>query len=259
MVPSLTRDRAGHAFADLRLNSTIAREVAAAYLDGPSILSAMLVASYAALARESDTLFAAITSAGRPDPMRVMFTRCMAPYKNSNELIASVRSDRLLEVTVAASDRDRLHPVMDCSPGGTFDRFRAVHDILGHAWLNVGFDRHAEYATWRFQEQFHTRLARQALATELHAKHSVQWTTGDTPEHRAVLLGPRLVRRSRRADGHYDDPGTPQLKGVATSSHADSGVGARGGHASTHRSRVTRLWVESSDEQSDPYVDRVAP
>jgi hypothetical protein len=126
-----------------------------------------------------------------------MFTRCAVPYENSNELIASVRTDRLLEVTVAASDRDRLHPAMDCSAGGAFDRFRAVHDILGHAWLNVGFDRHAESATWRFQEQFHSGLARQALATELHAKHSSQWTTGDAPEHRAVLLDPRLVRRSR--------------------------------------------------------------
>ena len=49
----------------------------------------------------------------------------------------------------------------------------------------------------RFQELFHSPLARRALATELHAKHSVRWTTGELPDHRAVVLDPRLVRDSR--------------------------------------------------------------
>jgi hypothetical protein len=86
---------------------------------------------------------------------------------------------------------------MGCEVGGAYDRFRAVHDVLGHGYLSVGFDRDGEYATWRFQERFHSPLARRALATELHAEHSVRWTTGELPEHKTVLLDDRVIARSR--------------------------------------------------------------
>jgi hypothetical protein len=46
----------------------------------------------------------------------------------------------------------------------------------------------------------YTGLARWALATELHAEHSVLWTTGTLAEHKATLLPPNLVRASRRRD-----------------------------------------------------------
>ena len=77
---------------------------------------------------------------------------------------------------------------MGCEVGGAYDRFRAVHDVLGHGLLGVGFDRDGEYAAWRFQERHHSPLARRALATELHAEHSIRWTTGDLPEHKATVL-----------------------------------------------------------------------
>jgi hypothetical protein len=126
----------------------------------------------------------------------IAFTVSERPYDSADELIRAVRRDRILEVTSAARDRDRPHPAMGCEIGGAYDRFRAVHDVLGHAHLGVGFDREGEYATWRFQEKFHGPLARRALATELHAEHSVRWTTGELPEHKAVLLDERLVARS---------------------------------------------------------------
>jgi hypothetical protein len=152
-------------------------------------------AAYQRLTSEADQLFRAMTTG--PAGVDVAFTRAEHPYDSVAELIRSVRRDRLLEVTSAARDRDRSHPVMGCELGGAYDRFRAVHDVLGHALLGVGFDREGEYATWRFQERFHSPLARRALATELHAEHSVRWTTGELPEHKAVLLDPRLVDRSR--------------------------------------------------------------
>jgi hypothetical protein len=86
---------------------------------------------------------------------------------------------------------------MSCEVGGEYDRFRAVHDILGHGHLHVGFGREGEYAAWRYQERLHSPLARVALATELHAEHSVRWTTGGLPEHKAVVLDERLIERSR--------------------------------------------------------------
>lgn len=198
----LPRDRSvGGAIdvAALRVNRMVAVEIASAYLETPIVGSALVGSAYAQLAIESDRLFAAITSPARPDSIRVRFSTCAQPYDTAEELIASVRDDRLLEVTAARTDHDRKHPLFDCAVGGTFDRFRAVHDILGHARLGAGFDRHGEYATWRYQERFHTALARRSLATELHAKHSVRWTSGDAPDHRPILLEEGLLRRSRRA------------------------------------------------------------
>ena len=95
-----------------------------------------------------------------------------------------------------AADPDRRHPLVDSTPGGAYDRFRAVHDVLGHARLGLGFDRHGEFAAWRAQHPLHSPLARWALATELHGQHSVLWTTGRLAEPKAILLEPWILRRS---------------------------------------------------------------
>ena len=98
-----------------------------------------------------------------------------------------------------ATTRDRHHPAMRNDPGGSYDRFRGVHDVLGHARLGRGFDRDGEFEAWRCQARLHSRHARWALATELHAHHSVLWTTGQPAQPKAILLDPRLLRRSVRA------------------------------------------------------------
>jgi hypothetical protein len=183
--------------AALRVNEPVAIEVAAVYLDSPPRRSPVVEAAYERLAIESDRLYAAITAPGRPGSVRIRFSSCRMPYASAAELIASVRRDRLLELTAAAIDHDRRHPLLDGTVGGGFDRLRAVHDVLGHGCTGAGFDRHGEYATWRLQERFHSALARRALATELHAKHSVRWTTGESPDHEPILIPPQLLRRAR--------------------------------------------------------------
>lgn len=179
----------------LTFDPIAAAEVAAAHLEAPRVGGPLAYAAYARLVSESDHLFTLITQA-RP-PTRVCFSLCSSPYRNSNELITSITQDRLLEVTAVARERDRLHPVMGCEVGGAYDRFRAVHDLLGHGHLNVGFGREGEYAAWRYQECHHSPLARLALATELHAEHSVRWTTGGLPEHKAAVLDQGVIERSR--------------------------------------------------------------
>jgi hypothetical protein len=182
--------------AGRRVEEAAAREVAAAYAAARTRLDPLTRAAYARLATESDRLFGLIASADRPDPVRVRYTTCAEPYRDARELIASVTGGRLLEVTTVAADPHRRHPLMDSTRGGAYDRFRAVHDILGHAGLGLGFDRHGEFATWLHQERFHSPLARRALATELHGQHSVYWTTGHMAEPKAVLLDPDLVAHS---------------------------------------------------------------
>jgi len=128
------------------------------------------------------------------------------PDDDAWELIRSVREHRLLEVVTVASDRDRRHPLVGSEAGGAYDRFRAVHDILGHARMGLGFDRDGEFAAWRAQARLHRPLARWALATELHGRHSVLWTTGHLAEPKAILLDPRLLRRSVAASTTVPDP-----------------------------------------------------
>ena len=98
----------------------------------------------------------------------MVFTRCAQPYESDEELILAVRANGTLEVTSAATAGERLHPLFDCEFGGTFDRFRAVHDLIGHAWFGYGFALEDESAAWSAQDRLHNGLARFALATELY-------------------------------------------------------------------------------------------
>ena len=184
---------------DVRVDQEVAREVAAAYLDAKDQRDPLTVAAFAQLATETDRLFTWITQAERPGAVAVRFTACEAPYRDAHELIESVNELHILEVTTVAADPDRRHPALGNDLGGSYDRFRAVHDALGHARLRRGFYRDDEFAVWLAQERFHTPLARRALATELHGQHSVRWTTGSIAEPKATLLEPALLRRSRRA------------------------------------------------------------
>src|SRR5262249_37447158 len=89
------------------------------------------------------------------------------------------------------------HPLLDSSIGGTHDRLRAVHDIVSHGWRRYGFDRDGEFAAWILEDRMYSGLARWALATELHAQHSVRWTTGHLAHHKAALPHARLLRAPR--------------------------------------------------------------
>jgi hypothetical protein len=196
-MQTAARARLPSGLVDRRVDPAAAHDVAAAYLDAPGRRNPLIATAYARLVAESDRLFQRITSPARPDAVRVDFTTCPRPYDGAHELIRSVADDRVLEVSTVAADPDRRHPLMGSEVGGAYDRFRAVHDILGHARLGLGFDRHGEYAVWLSQERFHSPLARRALATELHGQHSVYWTTGEMAEPKAVLLDAGLLRRSR--------------------------------------------------------------
>ena len=91
--------------------------------------------------------------------------------------------------------------MLDAAVGGSYDRLRAVHDIVSHGWLGHEFDADGEYSAWLAEDRLYTGLARWALATELHGEHSVQWTTESPADHKAVLLDPSLLRASRTGGG----------------------------------------------------------
>jgi hypothetical protein len=185
---------------NLTVDHAVAHEVAAAYLDGTDRHDEVTVAAFDALVTEADQLFRWITDPSRPNAVQVCFTRLENPYRDADELISSVTKFRLLEISTVAAEASRRHSLMGNERGGSYDRFRAVHDALGHAALRRGFDRDGEYAAWRVQERFHSPLARRALASELHGQHSVRWTTGEVAEPKAILLDDALLQRARRRD-----------------------------------------------------------
>jgi hypothetical protein len=179
----------------------LATETGQSYLSGESAGDrALVVSAYEQLQAETDNLFHALVSGSSPRQLRVVFTRCLEPYGSDTELIAAVRSSRVLEITTAATSAFRIHPVLDCEFGGPFDRFRAVHDAIGHAEAGFGFDLGGEIAAWRVQDRLHGALAGWALATELLAVNSARSIIGEAPEHTAMLLEPELLERSRAID-----------------------------------------------------------
>jgi hypothetical protein len=180
------------------LNERLAREVAAWFIAaGSDPADPRVAAAYQGLEQQSDRLFRVLTHGDSKLRWRIVFTRCPAPYEHDEEMIAAVRATGVLEVTTCAADRSRLHPLLGSECGGAYDRFRAVHDLIGHVQTGHGFDRHGEFAAWLAQDRFYWGSARAALGTELHAEHSVCWTTGSFSEHKATLPPPRVMARAR--------------------------------------------------------------
>jgi hypothetical protein len=192
-----------------RVDPDLAGEVAARFQSvRQGHADATVRAAYDQLERQSDVIFVRLTHADRPvhRRLRVEFTRCESPYDSDDEMVGAVRTHGVLEVTTSARERDRRHPLMGCDLGGSYDRFRAVHDIVGHVDPCLGFDRDGEFAAWLIQEQLYGELGRWALATELHAEHSVRWTTGTISEHKATLLDRALLHRVRNATSSSEIP-----------------------------------------------------
>lgn len=142
--------------------------------------------AYRELEAQTDRQFAALTDPAGHYRITVVSTGQCVPYDDANDLIASVLSTRVLEVTNAEADRS--HPLLAGGPGGAYARFRAVHDLIGHAATGYGFDPDGEYSAWLVQRDTYTGLARWAAATELHGEISALWATGQFADHRALLL-----------------------------------------------------------------------
>lgn len=160
---------------------------------------AEVIEAYRQLQAETDCLHTLFTGGACRWQVRVVFTRCGQPYESDEELIGAVRANGTLEITSAAAVGERLHPLFGCEFGGPFDRFRAVHDLIGHAWCGYGFDLEDECAAWRAQDRLHTGLARWALATELYGVNAARALAGEAPRLRALLLAPSGWKSSTKS------------------------------------------------------------
>jgi hypothetical protein len=151
---------------------------------------ARVIEAYKQLQVETDRLFSLLCGDRGSATMRVVFTRCAKPYETDEELISAARIGRTLEITSASIAGERLHPLLDCEFGGAFDRFRAVHDLIGHVWCGLGFDLGDECAAWSVQDRLHGDIARTALATELLGVNAARSILNEAPDLKALLLWP---------------------------------------------------------------------
>jgi hypothetical protein len=191
---------------DLQVDTTLGIESSATVMVGEWYLhsrsahrDARVIEAYRQLQAETDHLFSLLTRDGCHWAVRVAFTRCVQPYESDKELICAVRANGTLEITSAAAVGERLHPLFGCEFGGAFDRFRAVHDLIGHAWYGYGFGLDDECAAWSAQDQMHSGLARFALATELYGVNAARGIVREAPNLRALLLAPPTLCSSTRA------------------------------------------------------------
>ena len=150
---------------------------------------------------QSEGLFNRLLNGPPRCSLRIVFTRVRRPYSSDQEMISAVRRTRVLEIATVSGDRERPHPMMDTALGGSYDKFRAVHDAIGHIATGLGFETHEEIAAWKTQDKWYRGLARLALCTELYGETCVRWISGHPAPHRAALLDQCLIQK---ALGAYD-------------------------------------------------------
>lgn len=88
------------------------------------------------------------------------------PYGNAAQMAKDVRSGRIRTLSSERTPHAFLSPEEN-------DRFRAVHDVFGHAATGRGFDRHGEEAAYLSHRQMFSKAAQQALASETRGQNSV--------------------------------------------------------------------------------------
>jgi hypothetical protein len=180
----------------VRVDEGAARDVAAWYIGHRDASRDPLVrAAYTALELQTDVLLRRCLRTVARGGLRMVSTALPEPYEDDRALVEGVRETNVLEVPQVP--RGSTHPLLDSGPGASYDRFRALHDLLGHVLPAFGFDRDGEFAAWIEQDQWYEGLARRALATELHGQHSVRWSTGELAEPKAILIDPQLLRASK--------------------------------------------------------------
>jgi hypothetical protein len=88
-----------------------------------------------------------------------------APYANSTAMMADVLNNRHLWVYDGGED----HPGLTREQNW---KFRAVHDVFGHAWHGYQFGPRGEENAWRCHMLMFGWKARQAMSTETRGQNS---------------------------------------------------------------------------------------
>lgn len=102
-----------------------------------------------------------------------------------------------------------------------YDRFRAVHDIFGHAGIGGGFDRHGEYQAWLEHMSMYTGAGRDAMSSEYRGVNSAMWASSmmgmkSPGTGKSVLLPKELVANPWDKKGNLIASAAPGVESAAS-------------------------------------------
>lgn len=120
------------------------------------------------------------------------------PYANATEQANDLRVNKRIKLESGLGGPHDATMSRD-----EYDRFRAVHDVFGHAGVGTGFDRHGEYQAYLAHASMYTGDGHRGMASEYHGVNTAAWAgaPGSPGTGKSVLLPDRLIDNPWRSDG----------------------------------------------------------
>jgi hypothetical protein len=123
--------------------------------------------AYRQLAKETDEQFKQL-------PYNFSYHRAgEGDYKSSKEMMADVHGNKHLYVFQGGDPHDFLNRLDKASGLNENEKFRAVHDLLGHAIYGNQFGPKGEEVAWAIHQQMYSPLARLAMTAETRGQNSL--------------------------------------------------------------------------------------
>lgn len=212
--------------APVKVDPSTAQRIAQVYESTPPMHDDPEVQrAYEAFNRETEEQFHTLISKGYSiEPWRGEGQ----PYKNSAEMREDVRKNKHLyyfETEVSDASGTPTHPLITPLQN---DMFRAVHDIVGHAWRGNEFGPNGEENAWMAHSRLYSPEAQRAMTTETRAQNSAvnfgkdgEWNRanpGQTRyvEQKAMILPdeflPEAARRTSAPAAAVPTSGAPKKK-----------------------------------------------
>jgi hypothetical protein len=118
------------------------------------------------------------------------------PYATPQEMAHDVQHNRRIRTLATASTGGHAFFTDEQN-----DKFRAVHDVFGHAATGRGFSRHGEEAAWRSHVQMFSPGAREAMTSETRGQNSyLNYSPGGGfPAQSEHLVGASKLAQDPRA------------------------------------------------------------
>lgn len=141
--------------------------------------------SYGALAHETNRQYEFMTKPKEEGGMGLRHEVSEHdPYKTAEEMAQDVGAGRIRTMATATTGPHNFFS------NETNDRFRAVHDVFGHAATGRGFSRHGEEAAYLSHRQMFSKRAAPALASETRGQNSyLNFGPGRFPDQSEKLIG----------------------------------------------------------------------
>lgn len=133
------------------------------------------------------------------------------PYATPEEMAHDVRGGRIQTLasqttSTVGSSTGRTEQALTDEEN---DKFRAVHDVFGHAGIGRGFSRHGEEAAWRSHIQMFSPEARPAATSELRGQNSYlnYSPQGGFPDTGGRMVGlPDWAQKTKFKDRRQERP-----------------------------------------------------